>query len=33
MMNVMQADINANPEVLQRLVDARIRAMKSSGEI
>ncbi|PKL57402.1 MAG: hypothetical protein CVV35_00300 [Methanomicrobiales archaeon HGW-Methanomicrobiales-6] len=33
MMNAMQADVGATPEALQRLVDARIRAMKSSGEI
>lgn len=32
-MNAMQADINANPEALQRLVDARIKELmgKSSG--
>jgi hypothetical protein len=33
MMNALQADVSATPEALQRLVDERILAMKSSGEI
>lgn len=32
-MTVMQASVASDPEALQELVDARIRAMKSSGEI
>ncbi len=31
MMNAMQADINANPEALQRLVDERIKALMGEG--
>jgi len=33
MMNAMQADVAAHPEVLQTLIDKRIREMKESGEI
>ena len=31
MMNALQADINANPEALQRLVDERIKALMGEG--
>lgn len=33
LMGAMQADVAAHPEVLQALIDARIRAMKGSGDL